>query len=309
MRAETLTHPYPLEVATTVAGPLTVAQGEWHAFLQPSGGRLSSPPKNQSNIELTSTGKCNRLSGWTAKRQIKVTSFYTLYSIVAISVDTNLHTLHPALTASLSRSPPSSAPPTSPTSLPNDTLSPPSSPASFAPTSGLAPSSPTQPHPVTLTPNYPCPAALAPAPPVSPTPTTSISFGPGILEDLPSADLLQAPYPPPSISEADDLASTASNTADEILQAASLQAFIACKQRSTLGALSEAVTRPLAILLPQFRRGRGQPRMKLSGTGHIRQHAPRTRFALSAESCGSRYRMGLASSCPPRTLYDCLERS
>ena len=91
---------------------------------------------------------------------------------------------------------------------------------------------------------------LDPAPPVAPTPPTTVSFGLSILEALPYADLLQAPYPPPDISEADDLASTVRITAKEIRQAASLQAFIASKQRSTLGALPEAVT-PLAATLLQ----------------------------------------------------------
>ena len=53
---------------------------------------------------------------------------------------------------------------------------------------------------------------------------------PGILEALPYADLLQAPYPTLATSEADDLASTARTTAEDIGQAASLQAFVASKQ-------------------------------------------------------------------------------
>ena len=141
-------------------------------------------------------------------------------------------------------------------------MSPPPSPASSAPTSGLAPSAPTQPRPVTLTPapqclypsapTYPRPVTLTPSLPVAPTPPTSVSFGPGILEALSYVDLPQAPYPPPVISEVDDLASTARTVAEEIRQKASLQALIASKQRSTLGALPATVTHPSATLLQSY---------------------------------------------------------
>ena len=66
---------------------------------------------------------------------------------------------------------------------------------------------------------------------------------------MPYSDIPQAPYPPPDISEEDDLASTARNTAEDIFQAVPLQAFIASKKRSTLGALPEAVTHLAATLL------------------------------------------------------------
>ena len=57
---------------------------------------------------------------------------------------------------------------------------------------------------------------------------------------------------PPSISKANDLASTLRTTTEEILQAASLQAVIAPKKQSTLGALLEAVTKPAATLLHSY---------------------------------------------------------
>ena len=74
----------------------------------------------------------------------------------------------------------------------------------------------------------------------------------GILEALPYAKLVQAHSPPPSISEAYDLTSTARNNAEEICQVAPLQAFIASKRRSTLGALPEAVTHSAATLLQYY---------------------------------------------------------
>ena len=61
--------PTPPEVVKTVAGLLKASRGEQHACLQPSGCRQTSPRKIQSDLALTSTGKCSRLSGWTAKRQ------------------------------------------------------------------------------------------------------------------------------------------------------------------------------------------------------------------------------------------------
>ena len=193
------------------------------------------------------------MSGWTAKRQIKVLNYFsTLDSSVAISVHTNLLTTHPALTESPAISLPFSAPSYSPTSLPDDSSSPPSSPEPSAPTSGPAHSSLTQPCLVTLTPPPPYPATLAPDLSVAPTPLTRVSFGPVILEALPYGDLSQAPYPLPDISEADELASTTRTTAEDICQAASLQSFIASKQRSTLGALPEAVTHPAATLLQSY---------------------------------------------------------
>ena len=70
-----------------------------------------------------------------------------------------------------------------------------------------------------------------PSPPVAPTPWISISFGPGILEALPYADLPQATYPPPAIFVADALASTTRTTTKEIRQAASLQSFLASKKQ------------------------------------------------------------------------------
>ena len=68
---------------------------------------------------------------------------------------------------------------------------------------------------------------LTPAPRVAPAPPTSFYFGTGILETLPYANLPQAPYPPPTISEADDLTSTVRTTADDVCQASSLQVFLA----------------------------------------------------------------------------------
>ena len=137
-------------------------------------------------------------------------------------------------------------------SLPDDSASPPPGLAPSTPTSVLAPSAPTQPRPVTLTPPLSCPSILAPDPPLSPAPPTSVSFGPGILEALPYADLPQEPYPPPDITKADELASIARNTADEIRHEASLQVFITSKQRSTLGPLPEAVTHPAATFLQSY---------------------------------------------------------
>ena len=85
-----------------------------------------------------------------------------------------------------------------------------------------------------------------------PTPPTRVSFGPGTLEAMPYEDLPQAPYPPPAVSEADDLASTARTTAKKIRQVASLEDFIASKQQSTLEALPAAVTHPAATLLQSY---------------------------------------------------------
>ena len=60
LRAEKLACPYaPTEVAITVAGLLKASWGEWNACLRPSSGRPSSPPKPQSDIVLTSAGKCS----------------------------------------------------------------------------------------------------------------------------------------------------------------------------------------------------------------------------------------------------------
>ena len=154
----------PPELATTVAGLLKAAKEEWYACLQPSGVRLSSPRKPQSDLALTSIGKSSRLSGWTAKRQTKNKNF-TLDSSVAIIVDTKLHPRHPALTASQART--LSSP--SPTPLPNDLASPPPSPASSAPTSITATPATTQPRPFTLTPSPPC---LDPSRPTYPSPVT-----------------------------------------------------------------------------------------------------------------------------------------
>ena len=98
----------------------------------------------------------------------------------------------------------------------------------------------------------PCPAIPAPAPPIYPPPPTSVSFGPVTLEDLTYANLPQVPYPPPAIYEVDDLALTARTTAEEIRQAALLQAFLAPNQRRTLGALPETVTHPEDTLLQYY---------------------------------------------------------
>ena len=113
----------------------------------------------------------------------------------------------------------------------------------------LSPSALTYPRPVTLTPPPPGPATLGLARPVAPTPPTGVSFGSGIIDALTYANQPQVPYPTPAISKADELTSTARTTAKEIRQAASLQALIASKQQSTLGALPEAVTHPAATLL------------------------------------------------------------
>ena len=132
--------------------------------MQPRGNRAYSPQKPQSNLKLTSTGKCSQLSGWKTKRHIKVlNSFSTLDSSIAISADTTLHTPYLALTVITSISPPSSAPSRSPTSLPDDLASIPPGPAPSYLTSGPAPSAPTQPCLVILTPPPPChsPSILA----------------------------------------------------------------------------------------------------------------------------------------------------
>ena len=62
--------PTPPEVATDTAGLPKKAWKDCHERLQPSGGRPSSPRKLWSQMGLTPTGKCSRLSGWTAKLQI-----------------------------------------------------------------------------------------------------------------------------------------------------------------------------------------------------------------------------------------------
>ena len=96
-------------------------------------------------------------------------------------------------------------------------------------TSDPASRAPTQPCPVILTPAPPCLAVPNPDTPVSSTPPTSVSFGLGIVEALQYLNLAQAPYPPPAISEVDDLAETATATAEDICHAASRQAFVAYK--------------------------------------------------------------------------------
>ena len=152
--------------------------------------------------------------GWTAKRQIKVKhSFSNLDYSVAIRVDINLHTPHPASTVSPARSPPSSAPSPSLTLLPDKLISLHPGLAPSDPTFGLATLSTTKHRPVTLTLIPPRPAIPALAPPVAPTPPTSVYFGSGILEALSYVDLMHATYPPLAIYEADDLTSTARTTA------------------------------------------------------------------------------------------------
>ena len=61
--------------------------------------------------------------------------------------------------------------------------------------------------------------------------------------------MAQAPYPPLDISEADDFVVTGRANAEDILQALSLQDFIASKQQVTLGVLPEAVYHPTATPL------------------------------------------------------------
>ena len=68
-------------------------------------------------------------------------------------------------------------------------------------------------------------------------------------------NLAQVPFPPTTISEADDLTLTARATAEEFRQASSLKSFIASKQKITLGALLEAVTHLSPPPLPVLHRG------------------------------------------------------
>ena len=86
-------------------------------------------------------------------------------------------------------------------------------------------------------------------PPVTPTPLTSVYLRLGIIVAPPYADIVQAPYPPPSIYKAGDLELTARDNGVDIRQATSLRDFISYKQRRTLGALPEAVSHPAATLL------------------------------------------------------------
>ena len=90
--------PTPPEVATTAAGMLNVALGEWHAFLQPSGDSPSLRPKPQSDIALNHLGKCSQLSGWTEKWQYKeFKSLSSSTNSLSNRVDTLEHeTSHPA---------------------------------------------------------------------------------------------------------------------------------------------------------------------------------------------------------------------
>ena len=55
-----------------------------------------------------------------------------------------------------------------------------------------------------------------------------------------------------AISKADDIASTARITTEEIRQAASLQTYIYSKQQRILGALQEAITHPVATLFQSY---------------------------------------------------------
>ena len=65
----------------------------------------------------------------------------------------------------------------------------------------------------------------------------NISFGPVIMEDMPYANMAQAPYPPLVDLIGDKLATTAQETLEALTQPSSLTDFISYMQWSTLGAL------------------------------------------------------------------------
>ena len=169
LQAETLAHPYPPELATTIAGLLKAARGGFHACQQTSGGSQSYHQKPQSDLALTSTGKCSQLLSWTEEQQNKDDNILSYSTSISNCVDTLEHDLHTASTTSTSRS--SSSTSSSLTLLPDDLVSPNSGPEPSALTSGPDPPAPTQPFPVTRTPPPPLPGYTVPSSSFSPYPS------------------------------------------------------------------------------------------------------------------------------------------
>ena len=80
----------------------------------------------------------------------------------------------------------------------------------------------------------------------------SVKFGPGIEEALPYTTMAHAAYPPPAATLRDDLAATAKATTMELHCASSFIAFLASKQRKTLGNLPEVFEHLEAALLYSY---------------------------------------------------------
>ena len=94
----------------------------------------------------------------------------------------------------------------------------------------------------------PVPLGLPPQHSTSTLPN-NIDFGQVIKEALTYSDMAQALYPPLSEPLAENLASTAKATSEELHYAPSLLAFIDLRQRGTLRMLLEAFLHPKTSLL------------------------------------------------------------
>ena len=94
-------------------------------------------------------------------------------------------------------------------------------------------------------------SALTPLPNPSSVPD-SVNFGLGIEEALPYAAMAQATYRSPVATTMDELADTSKEIARELHSTPSLLAFLASKQRKTLGTLPEVVRHPAAALLHSY---------------------------------------------------------
>ena len=108
----------------------------------------------------------------------------------------------------------------------------------------------TSPCVVIPTPALACPAPSSPAPQKSTSALpNNVYFGQLIKESLPYVDVAQSPYPSPAAPSSYDLAETYKATTEEIHRAPFFLAFIALRQRGTLGTLLAAVLHLTAALL------------------------------------------------------------
>ena len=222
-------------------------------YLQPSGGRPYPPlpPQPQASLGLTPKYNFSRKSGMEGKWQVTDKFNLPKTSVANHSV---------VLETQQNKTFKSSASTTSPAVFGNlasisfpaerNSLLDPAPPDLILRTFLRAP---TPPITVTPTPAPLVPSQSSPAPPPTPSPVPdSLKFVPGIEEALPYAVMAQETYPPPATTPRDDLTDTDKTTARKLHRVPSLLAFLASKQRKTLGNLHEVVKHLEAVLLHSY---------------------------------------------------------